>query len=246
MKQGKDIHRPLYLYGYNSVAERLRAAPESIRRIYLPRNAGKPRLNKEIERLNIPRTVCAAHTLARMVSSPRRIDIIAEVEPYRYVSADDILDDPAHPVILFLDDIQDPVNLGAILRICACLGGFSLCIPKHGAASVSETVLHIAQGAENYVRVSRGNIAAIIRQAKDAGYWIGGAVPGAGGHIGEKKIAFPFGLVLGAEGKGIRPGVEKLLDFTISIPMAGVPLSLNVAMAAAMFCYEINKQRNSR
>lgn len=246
MSKEKNIHRPLYLYGYNSVGERLRAAPESIRRIYLLRNSKQPGLNKEIERLNIPLTVCPAAKMAKMVSSVRRLDIIAEIEPYRYASSDDILADVSATTILFLDEIQDPVNLGAILRICACLGNFSLCISKHGAVSVSETVLHIAQGAENYVTVGRGNIAAVIRQAKDAGYWIGGAVARGGENMYEKEVIFPFGLVLGAEGRGIRPGVEQLLDFKISIPMPGAPLSLNVAMSAAMFCYEINKQRNSR
>jgi len=140
--------------------------------------------------------------------------------------------------------VNDPHNLGVILRTAACFGGFAVVIPEFEACEVNETVLHVASGGENYIPVSRvTNISKAIGRAKDAGYWIVGAVVDEdAADINETELPFPLGLVLGSEGSGIRPGIKKHLDVKIYIPMKGASLSLNVNIACAIFCYEISRR----
>ena len=176
--------------------------------------------------------------------------IIARVERFKYTSYADLLSLPPNkqPTLIFLDRIYDPQNLGAIIRTTACFGGFSVIIPKFKACQVNETVLHVASGGENYIPVSMvSNISNSIIAAKKQGYWIMGAeVNDEAGEIAGTSLPAPLGLVFGSEGKGIRYGVRRHLDIRVHIPMGGAKLSFNVAMACAIFCYEISKQKSPR
>jgi 23S rRNA (guanosine2251-2'-O)-methyltransferase len=145
-----------------------------------------------------------------------------------------------------MDNLNDPQNLGSILRTSACLGGFSVVLPRHDSVEVTEAALRVAQGGENYVPVAKAvNLALAIEKAKKAGYWIAGAVLEAGEDLKKSKLNFPLGIVIGSEGKGIRPGLMKILDIRLSLPMGGAKLSFNAAVAAALFCYEVARQRTS-
>lgn len=233
----------MFLYGKNSVIERLKASPKTIHTIFLEETFKDLSIEKLIASKNIPLKRLQKDKLLKLKPTQHLQGIIAEVDNFKYSDFDDLSDSPN--VLIFLDRIYDPQNLGAIMRTAACFGGFSVIIPKHKACEVTETVLHVAQGAENYTEVAMvSNIVNAIILAKKKGLWVMGAVLGAEAKdLGAIDIPFPLALVLGSEGEGVRYGVDKHIDVKAKIPMHGASLSHNVSMACAIFCYEINKQR---
>lgn len=237
----------MILYGRNSVAERLKADPHSVKEIFLQNNFSDPAIEKIIEKNSIPLRRMGPEKMAGIKNADNLQGIIARVPDFKYADMDELLRSaPAKGMtFIFLDSVYDPHNLGSIIRTAACFGGFAVVIPKHRACEVTEAALHVASGGENYVPVAMPpNISVAIIKAKEAGYWIAGAVTGAGGQDLDKvPLSFPLGVVLGSEGEGIRYGVEKHLDIKARIPMKGAALSFNVAIACALFCYEIVRQR---
>ncbi len=161
----------------------------------------------------------------------------------------DILNLPKekHPSILFLDSLNDPQNLGAIIRSAGCLGAFSVVLPTHDSVEVTEAVLRVSSGGDNYVSISKvSNLSQAIIAAKEAGFWIAGTVVEGGKAPWEVSFPFPLALVMGSEQKGIREVLRKHLDMELTIPMGHPRMSFNVAQATTIFCYEITKQKNKK
>ena len=157
----------------------------------------------------------------------------------------DCLENGTVPV--FLDGVTDPQNLGSVIRTLACMGGFSLVIPKHDSAQVNETVLRVANGGENYIQIAQvENSVRAVQKAKEKNIRITGAVAEKGSDIIKVEMTFPLAIVIGSEGKGIRPGLEKHLDAKLSLPMKGAPLSYNVAVATALFGFEITNHKKRK
>ena len=236
----------MYLYGKNSVLERLKADPESIRQIFIQDNFRSPDIMKSIRSSGVPFKSVDEKNLLKIKRADRLQGIVAETDRFTYTPLDELLhvSGDKRRSFIFLDGLNDPHNLGAIMRIAACFGGFALVIPEHGSCEVNDTVIHVASGGENFVPVSRvTNLAQALIKAKKAGYWAAGTVVENGQDIHSASLPFPLCLVLGAEGKGIRYGIQKHLDLSITVPMKGARLSFNVAMACAIFAYEIAKQR---
>jgi 23S rRNA (guanosine2251-2'-O)-methyltransferase len=237
----------MLLYGKNSVHERLKTKPDTIRKVFIHDAFKEPDIITIIKANNITPERLTARELEKMRPAKDIQGIIARVDTFEHAHLDDMLNLPLEerPVLVFLDRINDPQNLGTMIRTAACFGGFGIIIPRHEACGVNETVLHVASGGENYVPIAMvPNMSQAIRAAKDHGYWIVGAVVDEGAQdITKLSLSFPLGLVLGSEGSGIRYGLEKHLDFKAKIPMRGAPLSFNVSMACAIFCHEITKQR---
>ncbi|MEW6601691.1 MAG: 23S rRNA (guanosine(2251)-2'-O)-methyltransferase RlmB [Nitrospirota bacterium] len=236
----------MYLYGKNSVHERLKADPGSIRQVYLQDNFKAPHITGLLKNNKIPVKVVSENDLMRIKRADRLQGIVAEVYKFRYTPLDDLLDmtDNRRPSLMFLDNLNDPHNLGSIIRIAACFGDFGLVIPEHGSVDVNETVIHVASGGENFVPVSQvTNLSAALLKAREAGYWAVGTVVEDGEDFNRVSLPFPLALVLGSEGKGVRYGIQKHLDMKVTLPMKGAQLSFNVAMACAIFCHEIAKQR---
>jgi len=233
----------MYLYGKNSVVERIKANPKTIHAVFLESDFKDPAIETLIASKNIPSKRISGDKLLKLKPAQHLQGIVAEVDNFNYNDFDGLLD--SSNVLIFLDRIYDPQNLGAIIRNTACFGGFSIIIPKHNACEVTETVLHVAQGAENYTNIALvSNISNAIIKAKKRGFWIMGAVLDAQAKdLGTIDIPFPLGVVFGSEGEGVRYGVDKQVDIKAKIPMHGANLSYNVSMAVAIFCYEINKQR---
>ncbi len=233
----------MYLYGKNSILERLKVNSKSIKRIFLQDNFQSPRISNAIKAADIPVKSVSEKELNRIKRADRLQGIVAEVDKFAYTPFEQLLDN-SKVSFIFLDSINDPHNLGSIIRIAACFGGFAVVIPKHSSCEVNDTVMHVASGGENFIPVSMvNNIAAALVKAKKAGYWAVGAIAGGGEDINKVSLPFPICLVLGSEGKGIRPGVSKQLDMKVSLPMRGAALSFNVSMACAIFCHEIARQR---
>ena len=236
----------MYLYGKNSVLERLKADPGSIRKVYVQNNFNAPHIIELIRSSNIPLVTVDEKELLNIKRADRLQGIIAETGKYVYASFEKLLNDTAAgPVsFIFLDGLNDPHNLGSIMRIAACFGGFAIVIPDHGSCEVTEAVLHVSSGGENFVPVAKvTNLSTALLKAKKAGYWAVGTVVEEGEDINSVSLPFPICLVLGAEGKGIRYGIQKHLDIKVTLPMKGAELSFNVAMASAIFAHEIAKQR---
>ncbi|MCX5715351.1 MAG: 23S rRNA (guanosine(2251)-2'-O)-methyltransferase RlmB [Candidatus Omnitrophica bacterium] len=240
----------MILYGRNSVAERLKADPASIKKIFLQNNFNDPAIEQSAQKNSVPLERLPPEKLMKIKDADNLQGIIAQAADFQYGDLDELLriDAAKKTTFIFLDSVYDPHNLGSIIRTAACLGGFAIVIPKHKACEVTEAVLHVASGGENYVPVVKAvNLSTAIIKAKEAGYWIAGAVVGPGGeNLDRAELAFPLGIVLGSEGEGIRYGVEKHLDMKVRIPMEGAALSFNVTIACAMFCYEIAKRKRSQ
>jgi 23S rRNA (guanosine2251-2'-O)-methyltransferase len=239
----------MLLYGKNSVLERLKANPKSIKKVFLQDNLDSPYIEKLIKSNHIALERLFSAELFKIKRAENLQGIIAEVENFKYETFNNLLNQPnskpQSSTLIFLDRVYDPQNLGAIIRTAACFGGFAVIIPKFKACEVTEATLHVASGGENYIPVSMvSNLSNAIIAAKKRGYWIVGAeARSEAENITEVSLPFPLGIVLGSEGEGIRYGVQKHLDKKVRIPMRGAELSLNVTMACAIICYEISKQK---
>lgn len=237
----------MFLYGKNSIIERLKKNPQTIRGVFVDEDFSEATIEKSIHAHKIPLRRLTKDKLLKIKRAENIQGIIAEVDNFKYEDFDELVNtkDGLKRVLIFLDRVYDPQNLGALMRTAACFGGFAIVIPKHKACGVNETVLHVACGAENYIPVSLvSNISVSIISAKKSGYWIMGAVVEREAKVlSEIDLPFPLGIVFGSEGEGVRYGVEKHIDIKATIPMHEANLSYNVSIAGAIFCYEINKQR---
>ena len=234
------------LYGKNPVLERIKTAPGSIKKLYLQQLTDLSEIVREAKKQGLSfDSVDKAAFLRLSGGDVHAQGVMAEVEDFAYVPFADLLkgalDKGTVPV--FLDGVTDPQNLGSIIRNLACLGGFALVLPEHDSARVNETVLRVACGGENHMPIaSIGNTVRGVLAAKEKGLWIAGAVAEGGTNILTAKIQRPLAVVIGSEGKGIRPGVASHLDARLSLPMKGANLSYNVAVATSLFCYEIMRK----
>jgi 23S rRNA (guanosine2251-2'-O)-methyltransferase len=170
--------------------------------------------------------------------------IVGFCEPFVYASVDDVIAN-RHPdfkynLILVLDGIADPQNLGTLIRTAHCCGANGVIIPANRSASVTGTVIKASAGAANHTSIARVvNLSNTIDYLKDRGFWIYGTDPVSGKDFGSFDYDGNIGLVLGSEGTGMRPLVRKKCDFLLSIPTIGKIDSLNVSVAAGIILYEI-------
>lgn len=173
--------------------------------------------------------------------------VIAYAAAYEYASVDDILEKAEGkgepPFVMILDDIEDPHNLGAIIRTANLAGAHGVIIPKHRAAGLTATVVKASAGAINYTPVAKvTNIAKTIEELKDKGMWFVCADM-EGTAMYDLDLKGSIGLVIGNEGKGVSRLVKEKCDFIASIPMFGDIDSLNASVAAGVLAYEIVRQR---
>lgn len=235
------------LYGKNPVIERLKNDPHSIKKIYLQQGHGDAGyIRKKAQKWGIAVLNVPASKIQKMARNVNTQGVLADVGDFPYVDYDELLEKALKKgrSPLFLDELNDPQNLGAMIRSLACLGRFDIVLPTHKSVKVTEAVLRVACGGENSVGIAQvKNIRNAIQQAKDKGFWIAGAVVGKGEDLRTTDFKFPLGLVIGSEYKGIRPVVAQELDAPVTLPMAQQGLSMNAAQAVTVFCYEINRRR---
>ena len=168
--------------------------------------------------------------------------VVARVESYPYSSLEEILAAP-EPLILVLDGVTDPRNLGAVLRAADGAGVGGVVIPKDKAAGVTAAAVKASAGASEHVRVAKAtNLKRAIETMKGANVWVYAAEAG-GTDAAKLDLNGPVAFVLGSEGKGVRRLVREACDGTVSIPMLGAVSSLNVSVAAAVLAYEARRQR---
>lgn len=181
---------------------------------------------------------------------PNHRGVVALAAPFAYAEVDDILARAAErgeaPLIVVLDKVEDPHNLGAILRTAEGVGAHGVIIAKHGAAPLNETAVQVAAGAAEYVPVARvSSIADCLRDLKKQGVWVCGTRMEQAEVLWQADFTMPLAIVMGNEGKGLSPLIAKNCDFFVKIPMRGQINSFNVSVSCGIMLAEALRQRMS-
>ncbi|MBP1967423.1 23S rRNA (guanosine(2251)-2'-O)-methyltransferase RlmB [Paenibacillus aceris] len=240
-----------YIGGKHSVLEAIRAG-RTINKIWIAENAQKQfagPIVAEAKNLGILVQFTDKRKLDQMVEALQHQGVIAQVAAYEYVEVEDILAKAKalgqDPFILILDEIEDPHNLGSILRTADCTGVHGVIIPKRRSVGLTATVSKTSAGAVEYVPVARvTNIAQTIEQLKEQGVWVAGTDVSAAQDVYKANFSMPIALVIGNEGKGVGRLIKERCDFLVKLPMAGHVNSLNASVAAGVLMYEVVRQRN--
>lgn len=235
------------LYGKNPVIERLKSNPRSIRKILVQEGSSDAGyIRKKAQKWGIPMAVIPRSKMIKMSQHINAQGVLADIEEFPYAGFNELLEQvyKKRATIIFLDNLNDPQNLGAIIRSVGCLGGFALVLPTHKSVDVTPAVLRVASGADNHVPIAKvSNLNVAIKTAKEAGFQIVGSDVEGGRSLFETEFSFPLGLIVGSEHKGIREVTRKHLELRVTIPMAQPRLSYNVAQATTILCYEITRQK---
>ncbi len=187
--------------------------------------------------------------LNQIAQTPNNQGVIAIVPPYDYCEVEDILDEAKSknekPFILILDGIEDPHNLGSIIRTAETAGVHGIIIPKRRAASVNSTVSKVSAGAVEYMKIARvNNINETIRYLKEQDVWICGTDMDTDTIYTKQDYKMPIAIVIGSEGFGMSRLVKENCDFLVKIPMKGRITSLNASVSAGIIMYEVVRKRN--
>jgi len=244
------------LYGFHAVTVRLKTAPDSVVEVHLDTQRRDARMRGFAERAAVAgaKVVDSDDTrLSKLAGNDRHQGVVALVKPLpaRH-SLDDILDDAAAagsgpPLVLALDGVTDPHNLGACLRVADGAGAHAVIAPKDHAVGLNATVAKVASGAAEtvpYLMVT--NLARALNELKECAVTVVGTSDDAERTLYDVDLSGPVALVLGAEGKGLRQLTRNTCDVLVRIPMAGAVESLNVSVAAGVCLYEVLRQRRAK
>ena len=243
-----------HLYGLLPVLEALRAGRRPLERIMIAEGAHQSRLREMLElarRARVPVRRVPRAELERLATQTNHQGIVATIAAAQYRDTEELLDalaarvgtdDP--PLTLALDGIEDPHNLGAIIRTAECAGAHAVFVPERRAAGLTETVAKTAAGALEYVQIARApNFVRLIEELKKRGIWTVGTSVDAGLDYTAWDWTGPCALFFGGEGEGLRRLVRERCDTLVRIPLRGRIASLNVSVAAGIVLYEAVRQR---
>jgi 23S rRNA (guanosine2251-2'-O)-methyltransferase len=229
----------------NPIIELLRHSPGRVNKVFIQKEGGPGRLAevvREARAHSVPFVFVPRNVLDRM--SRHHQGALAETAAKEYASVEDILSGSKNPFVVLLDGIEDPQNLGAIIRSAEGAGADGIILPERRSAGLTETVDTVSAGALARLKVARvTNLVPVIEDLKGRGLRVVGAE--ASGDVPWHELDFtgPVALVLGSEGRGLRPLVRRSCDSVVFIPLAGAVNSLNVAAAAAVLFFEVVRQR---
>jgi len=242
------------IYGVNAVVEALRAGTRQIESVTILESARPDRLKSLIElarQKGVPVHRVPRLDLDRTLGEVRHQGVVARIAAARYADADDLLDtletkidtsDP--PLVLGLDAIEDPRNMGSILRTSECAGVHAVFIAERRAVGLTGAVAKVAAGALEYVPVARvTNLVRLIEQLKARNIWVVGAAGDASQSYTDWDWTLPAAIFLGSEGHGLHRLVREHCDTLVRIPVSGKLDSLNVSVAAGVLLYEARRQR---
>jgi 23S rRNA (guanosine2251-2'-O)-methyltransferase len=237
------------IYGINSVTEALKARGRNFEFISIAKERHDLRLQRIIEecrRIGLPVRFVSRAELDRMAGNVAHQGVVAVTSAKQYSDLDDVIASKRgdYSLVLVLDGVEDPHNLGAIIRTADAAGVDGLIIPERRAAGVSGTVTKVSAGATAHVPIAKvTNIARTLQNLKTQNLWIVGLDERAPATYDTLDFNMNCALVLGAEGKGVHDLVKKNCDFLVSIPMLGKVSSLNVSVAAGVVLFEVVRQR---
>lgn len=238
-----------HLFGFHAVTARLRMAPESVSTVYVADARHDRRVRELVERAGVAGVAVHAvdeQRLTALAGTAKHQGVVAVVAanlPYR--SLDEVLDGLQEPpLLLVLDGVTDPHNLGACLRSADVFGAQAVIVPKDRAVGVNATVAKAASGAADTVPViTVTNLARSMRELKDRGVWLLGTDAQGDESLFQADLSGPVAWVLGAEGTGLRRLTRELCDRIVSIPLLGSVESLNVSVVAGVCLFATRQQR---
>lgn len=240
------------LYGIHSVQESIQAGRRSVFDVYIKKDKPSKRLEKiessaKDKHIQIHRV--DSREIKKITGTDLHQGIAATVSPYPVVSMDDLTGKSREKkdscFFLLLDTIVDPQNLGALIRTAVCAGVDGIIIPKDRSAGLTPAVSRVSAGALEHCKVSKvTNLSKTINELKNEGIWIAGMDRHAEQSVFDADLTVSVAVVIGSEGKGVRPLVKKTCDFLISIPQTGTIDSLNASAAGAVVMYEVFRQRH--
>lgn len=251
--QEKGKEKTIYadqIEGRNSVLELLESGKD-INKIFVTKGEKHGSIHKIIAKARERKIIIVEkdkRQMEQMAQTPNYQGVIAIVPPFEYCEIEDILEDAKNknedPFVLILDGIEDPHNLGSIIRTAETAGIHGVIIPKRRAASVNSTVSKVSAGAVEHMKIARvTNISDSIQKLKDNGLWICGTDIDAKNYYYNQDLKGPLGIVIGNEGQGMSEKVKKNCDFLVKIPMKGKVTSLNASVSTGIVVYEAVKQR---
>jgi 23S rRNA (guanosine2251-2'-O)-methyltransferase len=240
------------LFGFHAVTVRLKTAPQSILEIHVDTTRRDPRMRQLVERAREAAAKVVdsdADRLRQMAGNDRHQGVVARVQPLaRGHSVDDLLDAvEGPPLLLVLDGVTDPHNLGACLRVADGAGAHAVLAPKDHAVGLNATVAKVASGAAEtmpYLMVT--NLARTLNELKERDIMVVGLSDDAPQSLYDLDLSGPVALVMGAEGTGMRQLTRKTCDQLVKLPMHGAVESLNVSVASGVCLYEVLRQRLPR
>lgn len=246
----EEMH-PDLIIGRNPVAEALKAG-RTVEKIFLGKGTGGSilKIAGEAKDKGIPIIYMDKQGLDRIAGCEQHQGIIAQVSPYVYKTIEDIFalakERGEEPLIVALDNLEDPHNLGAIIRSAEGAGAHGVIIPKRHGVGVTQVVIKTSAGAIEYMPVVKvTNLGDTLQELKKKGLWIAACDMG-GSEYSKQELKGPLALVIGSEGAGIGRLIKERSDFVVSIPMKGRVESLNASNAAAILLYEIRRQRDEQ
>ena len=242
------------LYGRHPLLEALRSGSrqfEEIAVLEAGRGAGLDEIIRRARTLGIKLTFRSRDALTALAGTPSHQGVVARVAPKGYVEVEDLLavagTRAESPFLLALDQVQDPQNLGSLLRTAEAAGVHGVILLRRGGVGLTGVVAKASAGALERVLVARvGNLSETLRSLQQRGLWVVGAVPQGGISIWETDLTGPLVLVLGGEGRGLRPLVVRQCDCLVTVPMRGSVASLNTGVAGAVCLFEILRQQATR
>jgi 23S rRNA (guanosine2251-2'-O)-methyltransferase len=241
----------MFIYGVNPVKEALKVFKKDVKKVVISKSRKGKVLNEILELTNkygVSLLYEKKEYLNRVSGTFAHQGIVGLIPEFKYANIDDIIEkwkiSNEKSFILILDSINDPQNLGAIIRNAEIFGVNGIIIPKNRSASITPTVIKTSAGGVFHVSIARAtNLASAIDYLKDNNIWIIGASPDAHNPIYSCELDIDISVVLGGEDKGIRDVIKKKCDLLLSIPIRGNISSLNVSSAGAIFLYEVLRQR---
>lgn len=239
-----------YLAGKHPVLEAMKAG-RSINKIFMSNQAQRHLVQPIMEEAKARGIVVQQvdkSKLDRLVPDIQHQGVVAQAAAVAYAEVDDLLARAAErgeaPLIVLLDEVEDPHNLGSVLRTADCTGVHGVIVPKRRSAGLTAVVAKTSAGAVEYVPVARvANLVQTMEKLKAAGLWIAGADAGAKEGFYDTNLTGPLAIVIGNEGQGLSRLVRERCDFILSLPMVGQINSLNASVAAGVILYEVVRQR---
>lgn len=232
------------IYGKNPLLSFITSG--DIKEVYLQNNFGDKRILDLIKKENLPITYLSLNELNKLSGNGNHQGVVALVKPFQYSSLKEIISsskEKSQPLVVILDEINDPHNLGAIIRSCDAFDVDGLIIKSHNQVPVNMTVVKVSTGATKFVKIAMvNNLVNAIKELKDNGFWVYASDGKATLDYSKQNYDGKVALVMGSEGDGISPLVLRNSDFIIKIPMMGHVNSLNVSVATAILLSRVRNK----
>jgi 23S rRNA (guanosine2251-2'-O)-methyltransferase len=236
-----------FIYGKNTVLEALNINKD-VYKLYVLQNVVDEKIKRICQKRKIELIVVDKQKMYQLVGKVVHQGMVAEVKGYDYSSIDEILnsvENGKQPVLLMLDGLEDPHNLGAILRTCDAIGVDGVIVGKNRSVGLNSTVAKVSTGAIDYVKVAQvTNLSRTLDDLKKKGFWVIGCDLDESKDYREIDYNMPIVIVIGSEGSGISRLVKKQCDYNVVLPMVGHVQSLNASVAAALILYEVYNSRH--